>query len=186
MNGYAATRLVTERLVLRPLRLEDTEALYAMYVDPEVMRYMSGLYTGTLEQLRERLALRIAEHEADGFGLLATELRETGELIGRCGHLQWNIEGCVETEVGYLFARAHWGKGYATEAARVLIADAFRRLSASRVISLIHPDNIASQRVAEHNGLRFDREVSVEGIEVDPIHLYVLEASMTTLPFMKG
>jgi RimJ/RimL family protein N-acetyltransferase len=186
MNGYATTRLVTERLVLRPLRTEDAEALYDMYCDPAVMRYMGGPYLGTLEELEERLEQRIAEHEADGFGLLGTELRETGELIGRCGHLRWNIEGCIETEVGYLFAHAHWGKGYATEAARALIGDAFKRLSASRVISLIHPENVASQRVAEHNGLHFDREVSVEGIPVDPIQLYVLEASTTMLPFMKG
>lgn len=176
LSGYAGTRLVTERLVLRPLRVEDAEALRAIYLDPEVMRYMGGPYPATLEELQARLAIRIAEHEAMGFGLLATELRGTGELIGRCGHLRWNIEDCIETEVGYLIARRHWGNGYATEAARTLIEDGFGRLRASRIISLIHPENIASQRVAEHNGLHFDRNVRVPGIPLDSIRLYSLEA----------
>ena len=176
MSAYAGLRLVTDRLVLRPLRIEDAAALRAMYLDPEVMRYMGGPYTLPVDDLQARLAMRIAEHEEHGFGLLATELRETGELIGRCGHLKWEIENCIETEVGYLLARRHWGRGYATEAARALIDDGFARLGASRIISLIHPENIASQRVAEHNGLRFRRNVSVPGIPLDEIRLYAVDA----------
>ncbi|MBV8602816.1 MAG: GNAT family N-acetyltransferase [Candidatus Eremiobacteraeota bacterium] len=158
--------------MLRPLSVDDAEALYAMYLDPEVMRYMNGPYTGTLNQLRERLAARIDEHENDGYGLYATELRESGELIGRCGHLRWTIEGKTEFEVGYLIARRHWGKGYATEAARALLEDGFGRFGVPHMISLIHPENVASQRVAEHNGLRHERDVSVQGISYPTVRLY--------------
>ncbi|MBV8074157.1 MAG: GNAT family N-acetyltransferase [Candidatus Eremiobacteraeota bacterium] len=172
MRAYLETRIDSERLVLRPLSVDDAEALFAMYVDPDVMQYMSGPYTGTLNQLRERLATRIAEHEDDGFGLYATELRETGELIGRCGHLRWTIEGMKEIEVGYLIARAHWGKGYATEAARALLEDGFGRFGVPHLISLIHPENVASQRVAEHNGLQHERDVAVEGIPFPHVRLY--------------
>ena len=177
MTAYASMELVTERLVLRPLRVEDADAFYAMYVDPEVMRFMSGPFTGTVEQLRERLAVRIVEHNRDGFGLMGTELRETGELIGRCGHLRWTIEGREELEVGYLLGRRHWGNGYATEAARALIDDGFARLGAHRIISLIHPQNVASQRVAEHNGLRYERDITVDGIPIAPIRLYSIDAA---------
>ena len=175
-NAYAATRIVTERLILRPIRIQDAEAFLPMYRDPEVMRYLGGSYPGTLADMQARLALRIAEHESNGFGLLATELRESGELIGRCGQIRQIVEGTPEIEVGYLIARPHWGRGYATEAARALLDDGFARLHVPRLISLIHPENVASQRVAAHNGLRYEGDVNVEGFTISPIRLYALRA----------
>ncbi|MBV8150339.1 MAG: GNAT family N-acetyltransferase [Candidatus Eremiobacteraeota bacterium] len=183
-TGYAATRIETERLVLRPLRVDDAETFFEWYRDPETMRFMGGVYPGTVADMRARLALRIAEHESAGFGLLATELRATGELIGRCGQIRQIIENAdeenkdeedkEEIEVGYLIARPHWGRGYATEAARALLDDGFARFEVPRLISLIHPENIASQRVAGHNGLRYEGDVRVLGMTISPIRLYAL------------
>ena len=178
-TGYAATRVETERLVLRPLRVDDAEKFFEWYRDPETMRFMGGVYTGTVADMRARLALRIAEHESAGFGLLATELRATGELIGRCGQIRQIVEDKEEIEVGYLIARAHWGRGYATEAARALLDDGFARFEVPRLISLIHPENIASQRVAGHNGLRYEGDVRVLGMTISPIRLYALETPPT-------
>ncbi len=170
MRAYDAIRIETPRLVLRPLRLDDAEVLLPMYADAETMRYMGvDAYGGTAADLRATLEMRLEVYRRDGFGLLATELRDTGEFIGRCGHLRWNVGGTVETEVGYLISRAHWGKGYATEAARALLYDGFAHLDVWRLISLIHPLNVASQRVALHNGLRYEGEVTIPEIPVRPV-----------------
>jgi ribosomal-protein-alanine N-acetyltransferase len=174
-KGYADTRIVTERLVMRPLRIEDVDVFFEMYADPDVMRYMGGPYTGTLDELRKRMSARIEEHFRSDAGLFATELRATGELIGRCGQLRWNVEGTLETEVGYLIARPYWGRGLATEAAKALIEDGFTRLGETRLISLIHPENVASQRVAAHNGLRYEGDVNAEGLTVQPVRMYSIE-----------
>ena len=94
-----------------------------------------------------------------GFGLWAVEKKETGEVIGQCG-LTWqpvpesiDISGRI-LEIGYLFQRSQWGKGYATEAAAACREYAFQVLKAPKVSSIIRENNHASRNVAERNGLK--------------------------------
>lgn len=151
------TVLETERLRLRRLRLDDVDDLAALYRDPEVRRFFpEGVLSR--EETREELewAIQVC-YPRHGFGLWATILKETGEFIGRCGLLPWIIEGRAEVEVAYTLARAHWGRGLATEAARAIVAHGFATLPVTRLICLIDAGNAASIRVAEKLGMTFER-----------------------------
>ena len=177
----STTVLETDRLVLRHLEWEDLDALAAIMGDAEVMRYIGNGVPKTREQTRRLMEFWITDNqrawdehtlqrlpqlaraiERDAhFSLWATVKRRTNRLIGRCGLLAWDLEGVKEVEVGYLIARPSWGRGYATEAARAIRDYGFERLGFERLISLIQPGNLASQRVAIKNGMRHERDVKL-------------------------
>ena len=93
----------------------------------------------------------------------AVILRENGKLIGYCGFFLQMVDGVEEFEIGYRLDPEYWGRGMATEAARAVRDHAFRDLRAARVISLILPENFASRRVAEKNGMRLEKETTFRG-----------------------
>ena len=185
-----STVIETARLALRPLTLDDVDALADLYQDPDVRRYFPE---GTLnrEETRDEVAWIIDVYYARfGFGLWATILKETGELIGRCGLLPWTAvpepdgglriqhvaerppepEGSrLEVELAYLLAKEHWGKGLGTEAARAVVGFASERLHLPRLICLFDPENVASRRVAEKVGMTFERMVTIDG-EASPLY----------------
>jgi RimJ/RimL family protein N-acetyltransferase len=174
-------RLETERLLLRPLSLDDLDALAPFYADPEVMRYMGGK-TLTREETAAGIARMVGWFEADGFGQLAVLRKEDGELLGRCGLLIWETEpwkplskaeadGETETEVGYALGQPHWGRGYATEAATAVRDYARTELGETRLIALIQQGNEPSRRVAEKLGMEYERDVELRFARV---RLYAL------------
>ena len=149
--------LETARLTLRHLEPGDLDDLASIQADPEVMRYFpSGPRSRDLTQsdLDRCIAIQ-AEH---GFSLWATIDRADGRFIGRCGLLP-ESHGVAEVEIAYLIARSHWGLGLATEAARAIRDYGMGPLGQSRLVSIIHRDNLASRRVAEKTGLRAERMV---------------------------
>jgi RimJ/RimL family protein N-acetyltransferase len=85
--------------------------------------------------------------------------KQTGRLIGDCGVVWQEVEDQMELEVGYHVNRERWNQGFATEAARALIHHAFTDIGVDHVVSMIRPENIASRRVAEKNGLTMSRVV---------------------------
>jgi [ribosomal protein S5]-alanine N-acetyltransferase len=157
----------TSRLLVREFTMNDLEPLTAMHLDPEVSRFI-GLRTP--EQTRERLIEWIAAYRAVGFAKWAVVSRETGKLVGRCGLTLEEYEGISEPELGWTFARAHWGFGYATEAAAAVMKHCFETLKFRRIISLIDPQNVASERVAARIGMIFERQVQWKG---KPTNLFV-------------
>src|SRR3954470_8765901 len=88
----------------------------------------------------------------------AVILRADKQLIGYCGFFAQTVDGIEELEIGYRIDPAFWNRGLATEAAQAVRDYAFNDLCLSRVISLIHPENIASWRVAEKNGMTVEKE----------------------------
>jgi ribosomal-protein-alanine N-acetyltransferase len=163
----------TERLELRPLTMNDLDALALIYRDSEVRKYFPE-GTLTYEQTRAELEWIIDVYYAQhGFGLWATTHKETNEFIGRCGLLPWTIDGRSEVEVAYLLARAYWGRGLGTEAARAILAYGFEDLHLSRLICLIDPGNEASINVALKIGMRLEREAEIDG---EPTLIYSVEA----------
>lgn len=149
--------LDTPRLVLRRLLPGDLEALYALYSDPEVRRYFPE-GTLTYEDTREELEWFLNGHpQHPELGLWATIYKENGAFIGRCGLLPWTLDGQAEVEVAYLLDKAYWGQGLATEAASAIADYARHTLGLQRLICLIVEGNIASQRVAEKTGMRFEK-----------------------------
>lgn len=156
----------TERLLLRKPRLEDADDLLAYVRDPEVMRWIGG-ETGDRDEVAATIERWLARWEENGIGHFVLE--RDGRVLGRAGFLVWDRRtwqvssyaeagAHAETELGWTLAREHWGKGYATEAARALREWADRE----RLISLINPGNVRSIRIAEKLGA-----TPAETIEVD-------------------
>lgn len=149
----------TERLILRQLEVADAEDLFQIYSGSEMMKYLGG-GPSSLDNERQRLAEHIRDsYEVYGFGLWAIILRETGELIGRCGLLYSDINGRKEAELAYLVGRDWWGKGIASEAARAALNVAVEQHNFSRVVAVIHPDNAGSIGVAEKLGFKLESEI---------------------------
>jgi len=163
----AATDVVieTERLLLRPMRLDDVDALFEVWGDAHAMRFYPAPLTR--EQLLERIARNLERYASVGHGLYTVELKSTGEILGDCGPTVQVVDGAPEFEVGYHFLPRYWGNGYATEAARAARDWAFNNLPCERVISLIRPVNVPSQRVAQRNGMNITRRVIWRELEHD-------------------
>lgn len=157
----------TSRLLLRHFTMDDLASLDTMHSDPEVVRFIGGVKT--LEQTRARLKVWLEEYQRYGFSKWAVVLRSSGELIGRCGLSLEQIDGIPEWELGWTFARAHWGNGYATEAAKAAMEHSFNVLALKRLISLIRPGNASSVRVAERLSMIYERDVIWNDA---PAHLY--------------
>lgn len=159
MTSPHAVTLETARLRLRPFAVTDFEAFAGMCADPEVVRYLGdGLPIGRTRAWFE-MAAHVGHWQLLGFGEWAAEEIATGKFVGRIG-LQ-RPDGWPDTEVGWVLAREHWGKGYAIEGGRAALDYAFQQLGAARVISMIHPDNAASIRVAERLGETFSQRMIV-------------------------
>ncbi|MEU8347495.1 Protein N-acetyltransferase, RimJ/RimL family [Actinomadura meyerae] len=150
------TVLETERLTLRPLTGDDFDDYAAMMADPEVADGLADPIGRTPADAWRSLALFIGHREIRGYSHWAVIERATGRFIGRAG--PWQPHGFPGLGVGWCLARPHWGKGYATEAARAAIAYCFTDLRADEVISVIRPGNKRSISVAERIGHRLLRE----------------------------
>jgi RimJ/RimL family protein N-acetyltransferase len=148
----------TPRLVLREFHIADGEAMDCVFGDPEVMRYGPG--PRAPDWVRQWLRGCLEDYHLKwGFGLWAVVERQTRRTIGFCGLSHFaDVAGQPETELGYRLARAYWGFGYATEAAHAVRDYGFETLGLSRLISIIDPRNVASVRVAEKTGLRFEKD----------------------------
>ena len=161
--------LETGRLTLRRLALDDLDSLYALYTDPEIVRFIPDA-SRTYEETRKELEWHMhGWPERPELGLWATIHKETGAFIGRCGLLPWTIDGQAEVEVAYLISRAYQGQGLATEAAEAILDYGFEALGLSRLVCLIDAENLASIRVAEKIGMAFEKEGRDE---IGPFQLY--------------
>lgn len=142
----------TERLRLRGWRAEDAPPLAAMNSDAEVMRYIgSGVrtYEVALSQAREL----IATEPRGPLGFWAIEERADGAFHGCAGMIY--LDGSEEIEIAYRLARASWGRGIATEAARRLVDHGFADLGLDRIVAVTSEENLRSQKVLEKLGLRY-------------------------------
>lgn len=150
--------LETPRLLLRHLEPNDLEALFALYRDPEIRRYFPD-GTRTLDQTREELEWFLNGHpKFPELGLWATVDKRSGNFLGRCGLLPWEIDGRHEVELAFLIDKTRWSEGFATEASRAIIEHARTNLQIQRLICLITPGNEASVRVTQKVGMSFERE----------------------------
>jgi RimJ/RimL family protein N-acetyltransferase len=144
-------------------REDDFEDYAEICADPEVMRFLGGKPFSRAEAWRH-LAFLAGHWHLRGYGHWAVEEKASGKLIGRLGFL--NPEGWPDFEIGWTLGRASWGKGYAIEGARRALDYGFHELKRNHVISLIHPHNQASIRVAERLGEKPEGYAEVFGVEV--------------------
>jgi len=167
----------TDRLVIRPLRLSDAEAMNCIFGDAEVMRFGDGVETAEWVQDWLRWCLENYRQKQE-IGLWAVVEKNSEAVIGYCGLFYFpDVCGQPETEIGYRLARPYWGYGYATEAASGVLNYAFKTLHLSRLIAIIDPANIRSIRVAEKLGMHYEKDVMFKGY-THPDHIYVIEHAM--------
>lgn len=145
----------TKRLAFTEMAVDDLDDMAALLGDSDVMRY----YPRPKDRAEALSWIRWNQdlYQREGFGLWVIRLRETGEFVGDCGLTPQEVEGVVDVEVGYHVRGELQGHGYATEAATACRDHARDMLGVGRLIAIIHPDNVPSQRVAEKIGLRFER-----------------------------
>lgn len=148
--------LNTPRLTLRPWRATDLEPFAALNGDPRVMEYMPAPLTR--DESNAFAARAAAGLEARGFGLWALELRAAGEFLGYVGlnvpSFEAHFTPC--TEIGWRLGAVHWGRGFATEAARECLRFAFETLALGEVVSFTVPENVRSRAVMERLGMSRD------------------------------
>jgi RimJ/RimL family protein N-acetyltransferase len=160
--------LETARLVIRAFGDGDEREIERAFADPEVIWWDQPF---TLQKAVAWVARAREESARSGMGLYALVLRADGRLIGDCGLVPRAIDGEELVEIGWHLERPAWGRGYATEAARAVLAHA-EELGVRRVCSLIVPGNLRSRRVADKLGMTIAREVVHAGL---PHDLWVLD-----------
>lgn len=165
----------TERLILRKFTLDDAARNYEIYTNAENMKFM-GKQPESVEFERYHLQRHIdIYYNARGFGLWAVVLKATGELIGRCGLILQPVEGEELVEVSYMIDNPFRGNGYAPEAARECLRLGFEKYGFERIVAMINPENVASVRVAEKIGMRFEKDVDFR--DFGKVAMYVLKAT---------
>jgi RimJ/RimL family protein N-acetyltransferase len=152
--------LETPRLILRRWREEDVAPMAAVNADPEVMRWIRDGSVRDEHQTRSGIQAWEDEWESQGFGLFAVQIRSTGELAGFTG---LSVPGYLPevlpaVEVGWRLGRSHWGRGFATEAARAAVRFGFEQRKLGRIVSIAQVGNDASQRIMTKLGMRPVRE----------------------------
>jgi RimJ/RimL family protein N-acetyltransferase len=172
-------QLTTERLQLRPFTDADRIAIHAIYSDPDVMRHVGHGAHRTMQETDAALRVYGEVLERRGFSFLAVTEREGGALIGDAGLYPLGDD----VELGYTLARSAWGRGYATELGRALLAHAFEVLGAARVVALVEPGNAASRHVLEKLGMR---EVEQRMAYGRPHLLYATAAAATPRAARRG
>ena len=145
--------IMTENLRLRPFTPQDSIRMHQIMNGKDVLQYFPGTQTVSQEQVA-RMIDRLNDHWQEyGYGLWAVELSETGGLVGRCG-LQYIAE-TDEVEVDFIVDREQWGHDLATEAGRASLQYGYDNLDVAMIVGIVHPENVASQRVLEKLGMQF-------------------------------
>ena len=151
----------TERLILRSFREEDVDAMAQLFANPDFMRFSLGAFTERKKTV-DFIEKVMGWDRAGMPSQFAVVSRGEDAVIGYCGfHHHPEVPG--EIEIGYRLHPDYWNRGLITEAARAVRDHAFADLKLPRVISLIHPENIPSRRVAEKNGMKVEKEITFRG-----------------------
>ncbi len=161
--------LKTPRLHLRKMIQSDYPSLCKILQDKEVMYAYEHAFSDL--EVQEWLDKQINNYEKYGFGLWAVILKETNKMIGQCGLTMQDCNNTKVVEVGYLFEKAFWHNGYASEAALACQNYAFNVLRAKEVFSIIRDSNISSQNVAKRNGMSLKSSFIKHYYGIDMLHL---------------
>ena len=166
MEKYPIT-IETERLLIRPLTITDIIKWEPFFHNPASVKYFPNFITGNSENdARSWIQKQLDRYEDDRFGLHALTEKKTGEFIGQCGLLTQEIDNATEIEIGYSLLPEFEGKGYASEAAQFFKDFAFSNDITNSIISIIHKDNIPSQKVALRNDMTNSKATTFHGLDV--------------------
>ena len=146
----------TPRLLLRQLTLDDAEDLYRIYSHPDSFKYMSNEKPLLWEQTRTLIDSFTEHWQRHKFGVWAVVYKPNQKLIGHCGFKF--LENTPEVQIGYLLLKSFWGIGLGTEAASAALRYGFEVAQLKRIVAIAKPENIASRRVMEKIGMKYEKE----------------------------
>ncbi|WP_318311680.1 GNAT family N-acetyltransferase [Flagellimonas crocea] len=169
MSKYLLENQATERLIFRKLEASDFEDWLPFYHNPKSTQYWEGLPTDPIEACRTQFDRVFERYENDLGGMNALISKETGALVGICGLLVQTVDDIQELEIGYSILPKFWLQGYAFEAAQECKEFAFENNFADTLISIIHVDNVPSQKVAQKNGMHLDKTTAYKN---NPVHIF--------------
>lgn len=172
-RNFPVIVLETERLVLRRLTLNDAKLIVELLNDPAFLSFIGDRGVRSEQDARSYLLKGpIASYERFGFGLYLVFLKESGDSIGMCGLLK--RDSLEDVDVGFAWLPAYRGMGLGHEAAQAVIDHGRDRLGLKRIVAITSPENEPSIKVLEGIGLRFERQVLLDG-ESREVRLYGID-----------
>ena len=146
----------TPRLRLRQFTPNDVDDLYGIYRHPDLFKYMSNEKPLVWEETRAVINSITANWQQHNFGVWAVIHKKHQKLIGHCG-LKF-LENTSHIQIGYLLQKSYWGRGLGTEAALVVLNYGFEVVKLEKIVSIAKPENIASRRVMEKAGMKYEKD----------------------------
>jgi len=147
---------VSERLLFRELLPSDQDSLFEMDSDPDVHRYLGNTPVQSIDEIKTAITMIRKQYEENGVARMAVILKGTGEFLGWAGLklVKQEINGHTNHyDLGYRFMKKHWGKGYATEAAKAFVDHGFNMMFLSKINAYADAGNVNSHAVLEKAGL---------------------------------
>ena len=169
MPNYLLEHQESERLLFRKLRPSDFGQWLPFYQNPKSTQYWKGLPSSPKEACKAQFDRVFERYENDLGGMNALILKTSGQLVGMCGLLVQTVDGVEELEIGYSILPRFWLQGFAFEAAEKCKHYAFREGFSNSLISIIHVDNVPSQKVASKNGMFLDKTTIYKD---NPVHIF--------------
>jgi RimJ/RimL family protein N-acetyltransferase len=163
----------TERLSIRRMNEADAPFILELVNEPAFIKNIADRGVRNLDDARNYIANGpLAMYERYGFGLFAVELKESGEPIGMCGLLK--RDSLEDVDLGYAIFERHWGKGYASEAARAVVDYGRKTFGLKRILAITSQDNDGSINVLKKMGFQFEKLITMPGDD-EEINLFTLE-----------
>jgi RimJ/RimL family protein N-acetyltransferase len=156
--------LETERLRVRHFQPGDLDAFAELCADPEVLRYVGDGTILSRDEVAHWIEVCQTKYTARGYGTSAVFEKASGNFIGYCGVVRAPERDF--DELIYVFHKRAWGKGYASEVGKAMLAYVFSRATLPEIYATIDADNHPSQRVAHKLGMSLKEEVLEDGVRV--------------------
>jgi len=156
----SASLIETERLTLRKLSVEDAPFILRLVNEPSFLQFIGDKGVRNLEDARQYILNGpVASYAQNGFGLFLVQLKANQVPLGMCGLLK--RETLEDVDIGFAFLPEFWNKGYAFEAAAVVLSYAKDVLKLPRIVAITNKDNDASGKLLEKLGFHFDRLIKL-------------------------
>ncbi len=159
----------SQRLEFRKFVASDFDDWLPFHLDPRSSQYWHGLPKDPMEACEQQFERLFERYEKGQGGMNALVHKITGRLIGMAGLLKQTVDDINELEIGYSILPEYWKKGYASEAAKKCKRHAFENHLAPSLISIIHIENIPSQKVARNNGMYLEKTTTYKE---NPVHIF--------------
>ncbi|SDM22887.1 GNAT family N-acetyltransferase [Kriegella aquimaris] len=166
----------TERLLFRKLKASDFDSWLPFHQDPRSSLYWEGLPSNPVQACKEQFERVFERYDKNLGGMNVLILKKNGAMVGLCGLLVQNVDKIQELEIGYSILPAYWQNGFASEAALKCKSYAANNQLADSLISIIHIDNIPSQKVASKIGMSQDKTTIYN---TNPVHIFRTKLQFT-------